>query len=50
LYNSTEDILVYSKDGTVGEDFCQDITGHVYGEIYNIDGGYNAWVAAGFPV
>ncbi len=50
LYDSTEDILVYSKDGSVGSSFCSDLVGHVYGKIYNIKGGYNAWVAAGFPV
>ena len=50
LYNSTEDILVYSIDGTVGADFCLDLTGHVYGHIYNLKGGYDAWVSVGFPV
>lgn len=50
LYDSTEDILVYSINGTVGADFCLDLTGHVYGSIYNLKGGYNAWAAAGFPV
>jgi rhodanese-related sulfurtransferase len=53
LYNSTEDILVYSINGTVGARFCENLTGRVYGKIYNLKGGYNAWVAwvkAGFPV
>ena len=49
LYELEEDVLVYSKDGTVGLDFCLDLTEHVYGKIYNLKGGYNAWVAAGFP-
>ena len=49
LYNSTNDILVYSKDGTVGAGFCQELVGHVYGEIYNLDGGYEAWTSAGYP-
>jgi len=43
LYNSTNDILVYSRDGTVGASFCENLTGHVYGKIYNLDGGYYAW-------
>jgi len=50
LFNSTEDILVYSVDGTVGAIYCADLVGHVYGKIYNLAGGYDAWVAAGFPV
>ncbi len=48
-YQNTTDILVYSVNGTVGVDFCLDLTGHVYGKIYNLAGGYNAWAAAGYP-
>jgi rhodanese-related sulfurtransferase len=48
-YNSTTDILVYSVDGKVGAEFCLDLTGHVYGKIYNLAGGYNAWAAAKYP-
>lgn len=43
LYNLTEDILVYSVNGTVGAQFCKDLTNHVYGKIYNLEGGWNAW-------
>ena len=48
-FQNKTDILVYSKNGTVGADFCLDLLGHVYGKIYNLDGGYEAWVAAGYP-
>jgi len=48
-YQNTTDILVYSVNGTVGADFCLDLLGHVYGKIYNLNGGYEAWVAAGYP-
>ena len=47
-YQNTTDILVYSKNGTVGADFCSDLIGKVYGKIYNLEGGYEAWVAAGY--
>ena len=50
LYNESNDILVYSGDGTMGAVFCQELVGHVYGKIYNLDGGYSAWTGAGFPV
>jgi len=43
LYNYTSDILVYSVDGSLGADFCQNLTGFVYGAIYNLQGGYAAW-------
>jgi len=43
LYNHTQDILVYSKDGTRGEWFCQQLVGHVYCDIYNMEGGWIAW-------
>ena len=52
-YNVTDnknDILVYSKDGIIGEYFCQNLTGHVYGKLYNLEGGYDGWVAAGYPI
>ena len=44
LYNSTDTLLVYTKDGTRSEDICKNLIGHVYGDIYNLVGGYNAWV------
>ena len=43
LYNTTNDILVYSKNGENGSKFCQDLINHVYGKIYNLEGGYNTW-------
>jgi len=50
-YNTTENLLIYSKDGTVAEeDFCNIIVNHVYGKIYNLEGGFDAWKVAGYPV
>ena len=50
-YNTTENLLIYSKNGTVGEeDFCKILVDHVYGKIYNLDGGFDAWKDAGYPV
>lgn len=49
LFHETENItLVYSRDGEVGKDFCQELVGHVYGKIYNLEGGWEAWDKAGF--
>lgn len=50
LYNCTDDILVYSVDGTVGASFCQELINHVYGKIYNLDGGINAWKDHKYPL
>jgi len=49
-YNTTQDILVYSKDGENGTLFCSWLVGHVYGNIYNLEGGYEAWLAEGYPI
>ena len=49
LYNWTNDILVYSKDGTIGAQFCQELINHVYCKIYNLIGGYTSWENAGYP-
>jgi len=43
FYNYTSDIVVYSVDGTLGETFCCELLNHTYGEIYNLQGGWNAW-------
>jgi len=44
LENETDDILVYSKDGTIGAGYCENLTlNQVYGNIYNLLGGWNAW-------
>jgi len=50
LYNWPEDILVYSKDGNVGASFCQELINNVYGKIYNLDGGINAWKQLKYPL
>lgn len=44
LYNTTNDILVYSMDGHKGSWFCEQLIGHVYGNVYNLDGGWNAYI------
>ena len=50
-YNTTENLLVYSKNGTVAEeDFCKELVNHVYGKIYNLKGGFDAWKKAGYPI
>ncbi len=50
LHNWSADILVYSKDGNVGASFCQDLIGKVYGKIYNLDGGIDAWNELKYPL
>lgn len=48
LYNSTGDILVYSINGSVGEQFCMELMGNVFGSVYNLEGGYDNWIAEGY--
>ena len=43
LYNTTEDILVYSYDGTTSITFCNQLVNHTYGKIYHLNGGLIAW-------
>jgi hypothetical protein len=50
-YNTTENLLIYSTNGTVAEeDFCKILVNHVYGKIYNLKGGYEAWKNRGYPI
>ena len=44
LYNYTSDLLIYSQYGIKSTDFCEQLLNHVYGEIYNLKGGYIAWI------
>jgi len=47
FFNSTYDILVYSVDGTIGAEFCEKLMNKVYGNVYNLEGGWEAWVSGG---
>ena len=48
--NDKNDILIYTTDGKNGERFCENLTGNVYGKLYNLVGGFNSWKAAGYPI
>jgi len=50
LFNTTNDILVYSKNGSIGAGFCNDLIGNIKGNIYNLIGGYNAWSEDGYEI
>jgi len=43
LYNLSNTLLIYSVNGIKGEWFCEQLMGHVYGKVYNLAGGWNAW-------
>lgn len=50
LFNTTALFIIYSVDGTVGANFSQQLVNHVYGMIYNLEGGFEAWKDAGFEL
>ena len=50
LYNTTAIFIIYSVDGIVGANFSQQLINHVYGKIYNLEGGFEAWKDAGFEL
>jgi rhodanese-related sulfurtransferase len=50
FFESKNDILVYSINGTVGQDFCEQLKGKVYGKIYNLQGGYELWESQGYTL
>ena len=43
LYNVSNNLLIYSVNGEKGEWFCEQLMGNVYGKVYNLQGGWNAW-------
>jgi len=49
--NDTSDILVYTQqDSSQTESFCEELVDHIYGKIYNLEGGYLSWIDAGYPI
>lgn len=50
LFNKTAIFIVYSKDGIIGANFSQELVNNVYGEIYNLEGGIEAWESAGYEL
>lgn len=48
FYNFTSDILVYCEDENLSHDFCEDLVGHTFGNIYYLEGGIKAWENAGY--
>lgn len=49
IFYETENVtLICSRNGELGAEFSQDLVGYVYGEIYNLKGGWEAWNSAGF--
>ena len=42
-YNYTRSIIVYDTDGSKSKPFCENLSGHTYGYIYNLVGGINDW-------
>ena len=50
FYNTTKDLLVYDNHGEKSTQFCQNLTGHVYGAIYYLEGGMDAWKEGTYPV
>ena len=44
FWNSTNDFLIYDKSGgNKSIDYCERLSSHVYGTIYRLDGGFEAW-------
>ncbi|MFX1454639.1 MAG: rhodanese-like domain-containing protein [Promethearchaeota archaeon] len=49
-YNDTE-IIVYCRSGSRSTSASQNLAGnHNFTKIFNMGGGINAWIAAGYPV
>lgn len=50
FYNTTRNLLVYDNNGENSIKFCQNLTGHVYGAIFYLEGGMDAWKEGTYPV
>ncbi len=51
-YNKTTDILVYTENGEnlEAQVFCKNLIGHIYGDIYLLEGGYTSWEQFGYKI
>lgn len=43
FYNTTNDLLVYDNNEEKITEFCEELVGHTWGEIYYLEGGMDAW-------
>lgn len=50
FYNTTSNLIIYDNTGEKCIAFCEELVGHVYGSIYYLEGGINAWKDAGYEV
>jgi len=50
FYGTKNDLLIYCQTGVTSVEFCEKLVGHVYGKIYNLKGGIQAWKAAGYEI
>ena len=48
FYNYTGDILVYSQNGGFSAQFCNNLINHTFGNLYNLEGGIEAWKNKGY--
>ena len=47
--NKDEKIFIYCRSGGMGDTAAETLAGLGYTNIWNLEGGYNAWKAAGLP-
>lgn len=50
FWNKTEDLLIYSNDNNVSIFFCERLINNTYSRLFYLDGGYDAWEKAGYPI
>ena len=50
LYNSAIDLVIYNQNGTDSKEFCEELVGRVYCEIYYLEGGFDSWVSKGYEI
>ena len=50
FYGTTNDLIVYCANGTKSIDYCEQLIGHTFGDIYYLQGGIEAWEDKGYPI
>jgi len=50
FYNSTEDLLIYSKNNEESIDFLEQLLNRTYSKLYYLEGGYKTWANAGYTI
>ncbi len=50
LKDTAQDLIIYCQNGSESISYCEELVSNVYGAIYHLEDGFEAWKKAGYPI